>query len=371
MRQTAIMDFLADWRGPDGTWAPTSERVLHTAELGSDTGAAAPAVAAATASLAQFLAGPADPDSLPSVPSFDQFSARPGRFGSIRPEEPASAGPYPLTTEDFDALEDLTYAELAQARGVDPAAIERLSGVKLERPPGRPAPAPPLPTPTPPPPRPAVRPVAAAPPPPPPPAAPAAPVLPTWPPEGHAGAPVRARQQWPRRRRAPLRPFRVIAAVALLGAVAAAAWYFLLRPSGPSTPSGWDGRVASTVAFVAHEERLPWKHPVRVVFLSRAGFQQRFGELLASAQSRPGPVGTDVADYEASGQVVYVSGDSLDYYGRYALAGQLTEALRAQYPGSASAAMTRAQALRIQTVYLSELSPAQLRALRAEQAAHT
>jgi hypothetical protein len=373
MRQTAIMDFLADGRGGAAVWAPTSERVLQTAELsgGGDCG-----VAAATASLSQFLAAPAAPDSLPSVPAFDQFSARRSGLGPAATEVVRTTGPPALTADDLDALEDLTYAELAAARGVDPAAVERLTGVRLGRPPARPGLGPPPPhlpnEPATAPPAPALTqpgPVGA----PPPPAAPAPDALPTWPPPGHMAPaghhPLRPRSRWAGLRRGSFRRRRrALGAIALLAVAAAAAWYFLLRPGAPSTPSAWDSRVVPTVAFVAHQERLAWKHPVRVVFLPKSEYQARFGETLASAQSRPGPAGRDVAEYVASGPVVYVNGASLDFYARYALVGQLTEALRAQYPGSASAALVRANAIRVQSAYLSDLSAAQVRALRAEQA---
>jgi hypothetical protein len=380
MRQTAIMDFLSDLRGHDGGWAPTSERVLQTDQLGREVNEPPePVLAAATASLAKFRTGPSDPDSLPSVPSFDRHSARPSHLGPLGTptEEPGSPAAPVLSADDLDALADLTYAELARVRGIDPAAVERLSNVKLGRPTPRPASAPAPPHPGPPAPIPAPAPVATAPAPPRPPARPvvappppAARALPTWPPEGHVPQPTAQyhRPSWPKPRRSGRPARRVLAALVVVAVAAAAAWYFVVRPAAPSAPSAWDPRVVSTVALVAHADGLAWKHPVRVVFLARSSYQERFSPAPGSARRGSAPAGTDVARYVPSSRTVYMSGSNLDYYSRFALTGQLAEALRAQYPGPADAALTRALATRAQDAYLSKLSAAQLRVLQVEQA---
>ena len=177
-------------------------------------------------------------------------------------------------------------------------------------------------------------------------------------------------RSWPPANRSRRRTRRALALLALIALGGGAGWYFFLRPKAPSTTSAWDPRVASTVAFVSHEEGLAWKHPIQVQFLSHASYQARFGESLASAGAQAGPVGSDVAEYVPARGVVYVSGATLDYYSRLALTGQLAEALRDQYPGSASAAAVRILAGKAQSSYLSELSAAQIRALHVEQAQH-
>ena len=352
MRQTAIMDFLSDGRGQGGGWVPTSERVLQAGELTGESDA----VEAATASLTQFVSPPGVTDSLPSVPAFDQFSARRSAMGPVVTQErPPTTAPT-LTPDDLAALEELTNAELVQARGTAPAPAS--------------SPAPPIAPPTaapstPAPPRIRPRPVPA----PAPPSTPARDILPTWPPGGHV-VPAWQYQAPNRRPGSGFRPGRILAVLVLLALAGGVAWYFLLRPQPRPAPSAWDPRVSSTVAFVSHVERLSWKHPVSVVFLSRSGFQQKFRASIAAAGSRPEPAGIDVVQYVPSSRVVYVLGTSLDYYGRYALAGQLTEALRAQYPASASTAFVRAQAVRVQATFLSGLSADQIQSFLAEQARH-
>lgn len=315
MRQTAIMDFLSEGGGPEGGWAPTSERVLNTAELG--------------------------PDSLPSVPAFDQFSARRSGSSPVRTAEKAEPGPRPLTAEDLAALEAVTRSEPAPRTATGP-----------------PPPAKPPPRPEPEPPGPPVR---------------DPDFIPTWPPEGHT-AWIRADHRPPRTGRAGLGAAvlrygrRAMGLVLVLAVASVASWYFVPRPGGPAVAATWDPSVVPTAAFVAHQERLPWKHPVRVVFLPRSAYEQRFGESLASVHSRPGPAGTGMAQFVPSGQVVYMNGSSLDIYARYALAGQLTEALRSEYPGLASAAAVQAQALRVQAMFVRQLSTTQVHALHVEQA---
>jgi hypothetical protein len=150
----------------------------------------------------------------------------------------------------------------------------------------------------------------------------------------------------------------LLALVALAGGVA---WYLAFRPHPPHSPVAWYARVVSAAVFVGHEQHLSRKHPVTVSFLADGAFQARFGESLAAARPGPGPAGTGLAQYVSSADTIFVRGTSVDFLTRYALVGQLVEALRGQYASGADAAQAQA-------AYVRSLTPAQVQTLRAEQA---
>lgn len=357
---------------PDPTdgWIPTAERVIEPTQL----------------------AGP-EPGGV---------GGRPAGFGP--PHRAGAASPAPLTADDLEALEDLTFAEIARARGLDPDAVERLA-IRPPRP--RPsastatvvsapltatatAPAPVTedtpsarnghdqPTAAPPgwlaPVEPAVMETIRIAPPAPVRPRPAvvhevpAPQLPVWPPVGGA-APVapapldkRLGPVPSKHRRYPgarARRQRMAAAVILLAAGAGTAAWFATRSHVPGAPASWDPRVGQLAGFVQHDRGLAWKQPVRIDFLTPASYRARF----ATVAGGPGPVGAIRARYVSSDRTVFVAGSYLDLYGRVAVVGGLTEALQDQYPGATSA-LADSEAVRIQADYVRTLTPAQQQVLR-------
>lgn len=327
MGETALMDVLLGANGTtavpsDHEWAPSAEKVLDHGQLAAD------------------------------QPAADR------RAADQRAAERPVADPVALAADsDLDALGDLTFAELARARGLDPDAIDQLGLL-----PARPGPAlerfQPI-----------ARPTRAA--------SPARPPiapersLPTWPPAGEAPTwsasgpasrglgPVRSRHRpYPGRRPGRARRLIAIAVLAVVAGSGAAAWGVAHRRTGPSR---WDPRVASIAAFVAERSGRPWKHPVTVDFLPTAGFSARFA---APVPGPPGPIGTAAARYAPQPDTVYVDGPVIDVYRKVALAGQLGEALQAQY-GVAGLPAERAAAA-AQAAYVRALPPVQDQAYQAE-----
>jgi hypothetical protein len=334
MRETALMDVLQGPRTSTATvdWAPSAEKVLNHEELvAPDTG----------------------------------------------PE---------LGDPDLGALEDLTFAELARARGLDPDAIEPIGRL------GRSGAAPPPETfgrdrfrtvPA------AVRGVAPTPWPP---RGAGGDGLPTWPPAGEAAVWLSARPTATRfkgnrlkvkgnrlkvkgnrlkvkgnrlkgRRSGPARSRkgrRMIASATVAAALAGAAagWVVAHRPVGPSH---WDPRVASIAAFVAQQTARPWKHPVAVSFLPVSAFAARFGTALPPP---PGPIGAAAARFAPQQDTVFVNGPVLDVYRKVALAGQLGQALEAQYSLPARLAVGGAAAA--QTAYVRALPQVQAQTYQRE-----
>jgi hypothetical protein len=357
MRETALMDILQDGgvASPADQWAPSAEKVLGPAQLtGGDLTAAAPDTG------------------LPAP--------RPAGFGPPRDTGPGSnraSGRPVLSAADLDALEDLTFAELAQARGLDAAALPRLGALKRPRcdgpPPGA-APGPTPVTPRPDTPRPvtrrpvAARPVAAR---------PVAPrsilptdALPTWPPPGLVAAwstaptskdlgPLRGRHRGYLQRRSGWA--RLMAAALAFAGAGVAVWILVLRPPNPSPPSGWDPRVAPIASFVQHQRGLIWKHSLRVSFVSSQAYADRFGVAYPSS-----PGGSNVAHYDSSDDQVYVTGTPIDLYQLFGLAGQLTEALDGQYGGSAPTSAGYVEAAKIQAAWVRTLPASAVQALESQ-----
>lgn len=145
MRETAIMDFLSNVRdGSDSRWVPTSEKVIASTELTEggypeegQYGEGTPAEGDAS----RFLTAPGtrfEPPVVGSGNGADQ--PRPAGFGPPRVVAAMAAHPGAAPApDDPDALEDLTYEQLAKARGLDPATSDPLSKVKLKPRPARPA----------------------------------------------------------------------------------------------------------------------------------------------------------------------------------------------------------------------------------------
>jgi hypothetical protein len=320
MRESALMDVLQGPRTGTATvdWAPSAEKVLNHEEL---------------------VAPDAGPD-----------------FGD----------------PDLGALEDLTFAELARARGLDPDAIEPIgqlgrSGAApvpetFRRDRFRNVPAAAWPAPA------ADRGVASTPWPP---RGAGGDGLPTWPPAGEAAVWLSARPTPTRfrgnrlrgRRSGPARyrkGRRMIASATVAAALAgvAAGWVLAHRPVGPSH---WDPRVASIAAFVAQQTARPWKHPVAVSFLPVSAFAARFGSALPPP---PGPVGAAAARFAPQQDTVFVNGPVLDVYRKVALAGQLGQALEAQY--SLPAGLAAGGAAAAQTAYVRALPQVQAQTYQRE-----
>jgi hypothetical protein len=332
MRETALMDILQDGgvASPADQWAPSAEKVLGPAQLtGGDLTAAAPDTG------------------LPAP--------RPAGFGPPRDTGPGSnraSGRPVLSAADLDALEDLTFAELAQARGLDAAALPRLVALKRPRcdgpPPGAaPGPAPVAPR--------SILPTDA---------------LPTWPPPGLVAAwstaptskhlgPLRGRHRGYLQRRSGWA--RLMAAALAFAGAGVAVWILVLRPPNPSPPSGWDPRVAPIASFVQHQRGLIWKHSLRVSFVSSQAYADRFGVAYPSS-----PGGSNVAHYDSSDDQVYVSGTPIDLYQLFGLAGQLTEALDGQYGGSAPTSAGYVEAAKIQAAWVRTLPASAVQALESQ-----
>jgi hypothetical protein len=152
----------------------------------------------------------------------------------------------------------------------------------------------------------------------------------------------------------------VVALVLIVAIAGAAAWQFVLKPKS-AWPAHWDPRVASIAAFVQTHAAVTWKHPVRIVFESKAAFAVD----AAAAPAGPSPQGASVARYVPADATVYVNGTAVNVYAKVALTGQLTEALEAQYLSSASPAIDR-EAAKVQAAMIQSL-PATQAALLLQQ----
>src|SRR5262245_24822696 len=195
-------------------------------------------------------------------------------------------------------------------------------------------------------------------------------------------------------------------AVVVLGVGAWGATRFLA--GGPSHPRQWDARVLPIVQFVEHERGLKFKHAVFVDFLAPDAFKKMIGgdgkvdpgekaELdhivgqgramgLLSGQVDLAALGKQEAEehvvgvYEPSVDRVFVRGADLTPEVRVTLAHDLTHALQDQYftlgtktqanvDDSAVRALIEGDAMRVESVYESKLSPEDQKAyLDAERA---
>jgi hypothetical protein len=374
MRETALMDHLHG-HGGGREWAPSAEQVLAPSQL--------------------VAAGEGAP------PAADD--PRPPGFGPPRRRvDSAGAAPVPLTADDLEALEALSPGAFAAgprpapppggASGpAAPAAGAAAGGraapaaavVGRAAPPvapvgpavgaGAPWPAGGEPALTetiriaPAAPRRRARAEAAE---------PATAALPVWPPPGAVTPPAPTADGRPARSLGPVpsrnrpdprrrRRRRVAAGLGVLVIGAGAAVGLSLRQHGPGTPTTWDGRIVPLASFVAHARGLPWRHPVRVDFLTASDFAARFespAEVPPAAQP-VGVVGTKMARWDPSHQTVYVNGATLSILGRVAVVGDLDQALEAQYSATAGAT----EAVRVQAAYVHTLTAADQQELRRQE----
>jgi hypothetical protein len=199
---------------------------------------------------------------------------------------------------------------------------------------------------------------------PPPPGAPAPPPVPALP--GELGTPSAAPGSGSRR------PSSTVIAIAAVVAVAVAVGAFVGlgalgsddhgRASAPTTtfPAVWDGRVTDLVVFDSDERSLDYKHPVQVVFLSKAAFKKRLttddskltkkdraeiqhvlealramgmveGKVDLFAKMNQLSSSTYLAFYDPKKKQVVIPGSTITVEQRVTLAHELTHALDDQY----------------------------------------